>query len=548
MQETVSFIKLIENRIKVGWNNPSICDYGEKAYTYGDVAKSIAQLHIIYSKAGIAKGDKIAMCGSNSSRWGIVFISALTYGAVPVPVLPDFQSDQIQNIVNHSDAELMFGTQSIYDRLHLKEMPHIKAFFNLENFSLIQSDSADLQSAMEKLDSLFTEKYSAGFTPSDVIYSAEKSQDDMAMLNYTSGTSGFSKGVMIPFRALYNNYFFSISTLPNGNMLSFLPMAHMYGLMFEFIFPFIAGNNVSILTRKPSPVMLKKALMDVQPSILFVVPLIVEKIVKKNILPKFSGKRVVKYVKWPVIGSILGRVIRRKMMEEFGGKVTEVIVGGAAINSSIDEFLYNIGFPLANGYGATECAPLISYEKWKRRAKGSCGKAIQNMKVKINSTDPLHVIGEILVSGPNVMLGYYKDEEATRETVDSQGWYHTGDLGLLDKKGNLFIKGRIKNMILGPSGQNIYPEEIEDLINSMLMVSESVVVQRQGKLVALVYPDYEDAHSLGLTDEHVTNIMELNRVDINEIVPAYERISSFEIVNQEFEKTPKKSIKRYLYK
>lgn len=288
--------------------------------------------------------------------------------------------------------------------------------------------------------------------------------------------------------------------------------------------------------------------MDVQPSILFVVPLIVEKIVKKNILPKFSGKRVVKYVKWPVIGSILGRVIRRKMMEEFGGKVTEVIVGGAAINSSIDEFLYNIGFPLANGYGATECAPLISYEKWKRRAKGSCGKAIQNMKVKINSTDPLHVIGEILVSGPNVMLGYYKDEEATRETVDSQGWYHTGDLGLLDKKGNLFIKGRIKNMILGPSGQNIYPEEIEDLINSMLMVSESVVVQRQGKLVALVYPDYEDAHSLGLTDEHVTNIMELNRVDINEIVPAYERISSFEIVNQEFEKTPKKSIKRYLYK
>lgn len=548
MQETVSFIKLIENRIKVGWNNPSICDYGEKAYTYGDVAKSIAQLHIIYSKAGIAKGDKIAMCGSNSSRWGIVFISALTYGAVPVPVLPDFQSDQIQNIVNHSDAELMFGTQSIYDRLHLKEMPHIKAFFNLENFSLIQSDSADLQSAMEKLDSLFTEKYSAGFTPSDVIYSAEKSQDDMAMLNYTSGTSGFSKGVMIPFRALYNNYFFSTSTFPNGNMLSLLPMAHMYGLMFEFIFPFIAGNNVSILTRKPSPVMLKKALMDVQPSILFVVPLIVEKIVKKNILPKFSGKRVVKYVKWPVIGSILGRVIRRKMMEEFGGKVTEVIVGGAAINSSIDEFLYNIGFPLANGYGATECAPLISYEKWKRRAKGSCGKAIQNMKVKINSTDPLHVIGEILVSGPNVMLGYYKDEEATRETVDSQGWYHTGDLGLLDKKGNLFIKGRIKNMILGPSGQNIYPEEIEDLINSMLMVSESVVVQRQGKLVALVYPDYEDAHSLGLTDEHVTNIMELNRVDINEIVPAYERISSFEIVNQEFEKTPKKSIKRYLYK
>ncbi len=548
MQEAVSFIKLIENRIREGWTNPSIGDYGDKAYTYGEIAKLISQLHLVYSRAGVGRGDRVALCGSNSSRWGIAFVAALTYDAVPVPILPDFQSDQIHNIVNHCDAEMLFVTQGVYERLHQKEMSGVKAILYLEDYTLAYSESADIQSAMENIDSLYTERYPNGITPSDVIYRAEGSADDLAMLNYTSGTSGFSKGVMIPFRALYNNYIFASSVFPRGNMLSLLPMAHMYGLMFEFIFPFIAGYRLSILTKIPSPAILKKALMDVKPSIMFAVPLIVEKIVKKQILPKLSGKKVMKYIKWPVLGYFLSCIIRRQMMKAFGGKVTEVIVGGAAINSSIDEFLYDIGFPLANGYGATECAPLISYERWYKRVKGSCGKAILNMKIKINSADPQRVPGEILVSGPNVMLGYYKDEEATRETIDSDGWYHTGDLGLLDKKGNLFIKGRIKNMLLGSSGQNIYPEEIEDRINSMLMVSESVVVQRQGKLVALVYPDYDEVHSLGLTDEHVANIMELNRVDINEIVPAYERIASFEIVKQEFEKTPKKSIKRYLYK
>ncbi len=548
MQEAVSFIKLFENRIREGWNDPSIGDYGGKTYTYGEIAKLISQLHLVYSQAGVCRGDRVALCGSNSSRWGIAFVAALTYGAVPVPILPDFQSDQIHNIVNHCDTELLFATQSIYERLHQKEMPHVKAFLYLEDYTLAYSESADIQSAMDDLDRLYTERYPNGITPSDVKYKAEDSEDDLAMLNYTSGTSGFSKGVMIPYRALYNNYVFASSVFPRGNMLSLLPMAHMYGLMFEFIFPLIAGYRLTLLTKMPSPVILKKALLKVRPSIMFAVPLIVEKIVKKQILPKLSGKKVMKYVKWPVIGYFLSCIIRKQVMKAFGGKVTEVIVGGAAINSSIDEFLYDIGFPLANGYGATECAPLISYERWNKRVKGSCGKAIMNMKIKINSTDPQHVPGEILVSGLNVMLGYYKDEKATEETIDSEGWYHTGDLGLLDKKGNLFIKGRIKNMLLGPSGQNIYPEEIEDQINSMLMVSESVVVQRQGKLVALVYPDYEDAHSLGLTDEHVANIMELNRVDINEMIPAYERITSFEIVKQEFEKTPKKSIKRFLYK
>ena len=548
-----SYNELIEKSIVSNWEKDALTDFKGATLQYHDVARKIEKLHIIFESSGVQKGDKIALCGRNSSSWAVAFLATLTYGAVAVPILHEFTADQIHNIVNHSEAKLLFVGDYVATVIDQTKMPHLEGIIYLPDYSLVISRTDKLTYAREHLNELFGKKYPKYFRKEHVNYYKEQSPDELALINYTSGTTGFSKGVMVPYRALWSNYDFAMTVLgkiikKGDNVISILPMAHMYGMAFEFMFEFIFGCHVFYLTRVPSPAIIAAAFAEVKPAIIIAVPLVIEKIIRKKVFPKIQNNRMRLLLNMPVVNKKVNQKICDHVVKAFGGNFYEIIVGGAAFNQEVEQFLKRIGFPYTVGYGATECAPIICYADYHDFAPGSCGKPVVHMEVKIDSPDPENVPGEILARGLNVMLGYYKNVEATAQTLDSEGWYHTGDLGTMDADGNVYIKGRSKNMLLGANGQNIYPEEIEDRLNSMAMVNECVVVQRGEKLVGLVYPDFDEAATMRLNESDLEGIMEQNRQELNSTQPAYCKLAAIEIVKEEFEKTPKKSIKRYLYK
>ena len=548
-----SYNELIEKSIVSNWEKDALTDFKGATLQYHDVARKIEKLHIIFESSGVQKGDKIALCGRNSSSWAVAFLATLTYGAVAVPILHEFTADQIHNIVNHSETKLLFVGDYVATVIDQTKMPHLEGIIYLPDYSLVISRTDKLTYAREHLNELFGKKYPKYFRKEHVNYYKEQSPDELALINYTSGTTGFSKGVMVPYRALWSNYDFAMTVLgkiikKGDNVISILPMAHMYGMAFEFMFEFIFGCHVFYLTRVPSPAIIAAAFAEVKPAIIIAVPLVIEKIIRKKVFPKIQNNRMRLLLNMPVVNKKVNQKICDQVVKAFGGNFYEIIVGGAAFNQEVEQFLKRIGFPYTVGYGATECAPIICYADYHDFAPGSCGKPVVHMEVKIDSPDPENVPGEILARGLNVMLGYYKNEEATAQTLDSEGWYHTGDLGTMDADGNVYIKGRSKNMLLGANGQNIYPEEIEDRLNSMAMVNECVVVQRGEKLVGLVYPDFDEAATMRLNESDLEGIMEQNRQELNSTQPAYCKLAAIEIVKEEFEKTPKKSIKRYLYK
>lgn len=547
-----SFNSLIEESIIKHWDLDAFTDYQGATLQYKDVARKIEKMHILFENSGIKAGDKIALCGRNMSHWAVAFLAVSAYGAIAVPILHEFTPEQMHNIVNHSDAKLLFVGDVVAKQINPDEMPNLEGIIFLPDFSILVSRSEKLTYAREHLNELFGKKFPKYFRKEHVKYFREADPNDLAMINYTSGTTGFSKGVMIPYRALWSNIEFGKKELgatikPGDNTISILPMAHMYGMAFEFLFEFVSGCHIYYLTRIPSPAIVAQAFADVKPCIIIAVPLIIEKIIKKKVLPKVSSAPVKALLRTPVVGAKLKSKICKQVYEAFGGRLYEIVVGGAALNQEVEQFLTDIGFPITTGYGATECAPIITYDDWKDRAIGSCGRSVINMEVKINSSDPENIPGEILTRGYNTMLGYYKNEEATKEVL-IDGWYHTGDLGIMDKEGHVFIKGRSKNMLLGANGQNIYPEEIEDKLSNFPYISECLVVQRDAKLIGLVYPDYDEAKKNGITEEGLNEIMEQTRTELNNTQPAYQKLSHIELMKEEFQKTPKKSIKRYLYK
>ena len=553
MEHIPSFNAMIQQSIIDHWNDDALTDYKGATLQYHDVARKIEKLHILFENSGVQKGDKIALCGRNSSQWAVAFLATLTYGAIAVPILHEFNAEQVHNIVNHSEAKLLFVGDHVVTVINPDEMPGLEGIINNPDYSLFVSRSEKLTYAREHLNEMFGQKYPKYFRKEHVNYHMEESPEDLALINYTSGTTGFSKGVMIPYRALWSNFDFAVHVLGSkikagDRIISILPMAHMYGMAFEFIFEFLYGCHVYYLSRIPSPAIIAEAFANIKPVIIIAVPLVIEKIIRKKVFPKIQNNRMRLLMQMPVVNLKVNEKICEQVVNAFGGKFYEIIIGGAAFNQEVERFLKRIEFPYTVGYGATECAPIICYSDWHTFAPGSCGRAAVHMEVRIDSPHPKLVPGEILTRGLNVMLGYYKNEEATRQALDDQGWYHTGDLGTMDEYGNVFIKGRCKNMLLGSNGQNIYPEEIEDKVNSMALVVESVVVQRAEKLVAIVYPDYDEAKKLGLTNEDIRGVMEQNRTQLNMVLPAYAKLTEIEIRSEEFEKTPKKSIKRYLYK
>ena len=547
-----NFNKTIERSIVSNWDYDALTDYKGATLQFKDVARKIEKMHIMMEQIGVRKGDKIAICGRNSAHWGVAFLATLTYGAVAVPILHEFNAEQIHNIVNHSESRLLFVGDVVAKSIDPEQMPGIEGIVYLPDFSVFMSRSNQLVFAREHLNELFGQKYPKSFRKTDVNY-YEDDEEELALINYTSGTTGFSKGVMLPYRTLTGNVNFCIEELgnphlkPHSSMLSILPMAHMYGMAIEFLFPFSFGIHLFFLTRLPSPAIIAQAFADVKPTLVVSVPLVIEKIIRKRVFPKIQNNVVRLLLNMPVISKKVKQKICEQVYEAFGGNAYEVIIGGAALNKEVEAFLHSIEFPYTVGYGTTECAPLISYQDWKSYAMGSCGRPVSGMEVRIQSRDPQSTEGEIITRGRHVMLGYYKNEEATREAIDSDGWYHTGDLGTMDADGNIYIRGRKKNMLLSSNGQNVYPEEIEDKLNSMAIVSESIVVQDGDKFIALVHPDYEEAKAMGFTQEDVEKVMEQNRQDINAVMPAYSRLSDIRIHEEEFAKTPKKSIKRYLY-
>lgn len=551
--EIPSFNSLIEQSIIKNWELDALTDYKGATLQYRDVARKIEKLHIIFQNSGIGKGDKIAICGRNSSNWAVVFLATLTYGAVAVPILHEFMPDQVHNIVNHSEAKLLFVGDMVAPTIKEEEMPHLEGILFIPDFSVLVSRSEKLTYAREHLNEIFGHKYPKYFRQEHVNYYKEESPEELLLINYTSGTTGFSKGVMIPARALWSNYDFATGVLGDkvsrgDNIISILPMAHMYGMMFEFLFEFLIGCHIYFLTRIPSPAIIAQAFAEVKPAVIIAVPLVIEKIIRKKVFPKIQNNLMKLLLNMPVVSKKVNQKICEEVKNAFGGRFYEIIVGGAAFNQEIEHFLHKINFPYTVGYGTTECAPIIAYSDYKTFVPGSCGRAVVHMQVEIESSDPQNIPGEIIVKGLNVMLGYYKNEEATKQVLDSNGWYHTGDLGIMDKDGNIFIKGRSKNMLLGSNGQNIYPEEIEDKLNSLALVGESIVLQREEKLVALVHPDMEEAESMGFSIDDIQKVMTQNLQTLNEMMPGYSKISDIILHEEEFEKTPKKSIKRYLYK
>ena len=553
MKTYTDFVGLIAESLKNNWDLDALTDYQGVTLQYKDVARKIEKLHILFENAGVQRGDRIALCGRNSANWATAFMAILSYGAVAVPILHEFKSSQVHDIVNHSEAKILFAGDMVWPELNPDAMPHLEGVVSIPDYSLLVSRTEKLTEARERLNELFGKKFPKFFRKELINYPNHPAADDLALINYTSGTTSNSKGVMIPYRAIWSNYEFAIEVLGKqvkrgDSVISMLPMAHMYGMSFEFIFEFLHGCHIYYLTRIPSPKIVMQAFADIKPSIIISVPLIIEKIIKKNVLPKLQTPSMKVLLKLPLISNRIFDKIRERLVETFGGRFYEIIVGGAAFNSEVENLLKRIGFPYTVGYGATECAPIITYEDWHHFRQGSCGKAVPRMEVRIDSPDPERVAGEILARGANTMLGYFKNEEATRATLDAEGWYHTGDLGTMDSEGNVFIRGRSKNMLLGASGQNIYPEEIEDKLNTFPYVNESIVVQRGEKLYALIYPDRDEASRDGLDENGLHNAMEQNRKELNNLVASYERLSGFELYDHEFEKTPKRSIKRFMYK
>ena len=551
MKKTPSFNAYIEKSIKNHWNLNALTDYKGKTLQYQDVARKIEKLHILFENGGIAKGDKIALCARNSSHWAVAYFAILTYGAVVVPVQSEFTPEQIYNIVNHSESKLLFVGDTIAANITIETMPIVEAIVYLPDFSLRACKSEKLTFAREHLNELFGKKYPKYFRKEHVAYHLDESEE-LAIINYTSGTNGFSNGVMLPYRALWGNLDFMMHDLaphvPAGsNILSILPMAHMYGQMFELVLSFCVGAHNYILTRQPSPSLIIEALAEVKPAIVSSVPLTIDKIIRKRIFPQVQNSRIKLLSSMPVIGKKVKNSLCQMVRDLLGGNIYEVIVGGASLNKEIEDFLTDIGFPITVVYGATEAEPVITFTDKSQFASGSCGLPLSHLEVKIDSTDPQNVPGEIVARGINIMQGYYKNREATRQVLDEEGWYHTGDLATMAADGHIYIRGRIKNMLLGSNGQNVFPEEIEDKLNSMSLVNESLVVQKGDKLVGLVFPDQDEVASLDLSTEELEGIMEQNRRDLNALLPSYCHLSAIKLHDSEFEKTPKKSIKRFLY-
>lgn len=551
MNSIPSFNSYIEQSIINNWHLDALTDYKGATLQYHDVARKIEKLHILFENSGVIKGDKIAVCGRNSSQWAVAFLAIVTYGAIVVPIQNGFKPEQIHNIVNHSESKMLFVGDVVATEINAEEMPSLEGIVYLPDFSLNLSRSEKLTYAREHLNEIFGHKYPKYFRKEHIKYHVD-APEELAMINYTSGTTGFSKGVMLPYRALWGNLDYLMDTVKpkigkNCNILSTLPMAHMYGLMTEFIFNIVLGNHIFFLTRQPSPTLISEALNETKPDIIFAVPLVIDKIVRKHVFPRVQTNWVRLLTNMPVLSKRIKEKIREFVLGEFGKHPYEVVVGGAPLNKEIENFFVSIGFPIAMGYGTTETAPLITFAHQDDYVAGSCGVAVKHMEVKVLSDDPQNVPGELVCRGINVMKGYYKNPEATHAVIDKDGWFHTGDLATMSADGHFFIKGRSKNMLLGANGQNIYPEEIEDRLNSMALVSESIIVQRNNKLVALIHPDYDEASSMGFTAEDLEHIMDQNRVELNSQMPSFAKISGIQIHENEFEKTAKKSIKRYLY-
>ncbi|MBR5061925.1 MAG: AMP-binding protein [Prevotella sp.] len=544
-----TFNQLITESIRKNWNLNSLSDYKGDTLTYNDVAKGIEEIHILFKLVGIKRGDKVALCGRNSSNWGVAFLATLTYGAVCVPILHDFKAENIHNIVNHSDAKLLFVGDNVWENLDERSMPNVKVIISIKERSLLVSRNKKLSTTKEQVIRLYKKKFPCGLTPEKICYHQDKAEE-LAYISYTSGTTSFSKGVMVPYRSLVSNLIFAREhiTLKRGDgHVCMLPMAHAFGLLFSFLFEFIEGCHTQFLTRTPSPKIIFQAYAEIKPSLIITVPLIVEKVIKKNVLPKLEEQPMKTMLRVPILRDRVLAKVRQKIFDLFGGNFIELVIGGAALNEEVEEFMRRIKLPYTVGYGMTESGPLIGYTGWRTFRPGTCGIPVDRIEVRIDSEDPAQVTGEILVKGDNVMLGYYKNPKSTAEAIDKEGWLHTGDLGTMDADGNITIRGRSKNMILGPSGQNIYPEEIEEKLNNLPYVEESIVVQKEGKIIALIHPNYQEAMERNLSNEEIEKIMKNNLKTLNTLVAKYEQVSEYKIFPEEFEKTPKRSIKRYLY-
>jgi long-chain acyl-CoA synthetase len=549
MELEQSFIALIEQSIKTNWYLNALTDYKGITLQYRDVARKIEKIHILLENAGIEKGDKIAICGRNSAHWTVTYLAVITYGAVVVPILHEFKADQVHNIVNHSESRLLFVGDQIWENLNEAAMPHLEGIIELKDFGVPVSRSEKLAYARDHLNEIFGHKFPCRFRPDDISYEKEKSED-LAIINYTSGTTGYSKGVMLPYRSILSNVLYckeKIGLKAGDSVVSMLPLGHVFGMTFDFLYGFTAGAHLWFLTRMPSPKIIAESFAEIRPRVIACVPLIVEKIFKKNILPKVDNKLGKLLLHVPIISDKIKELIKQKAMEVFGGNFIEIIIGGAPFNAEVEAFLKMIDFPYTIAYGMTECGPIICHSHWKELKLASCGKVAARMEAKVLSPNPSAIAGELVCRGANLMLGYYKNEEATRQVIDTEGWLHTGDMATIDEDGNVFIKGRCKNLLLTSSGQNIYPEEIESKLNNMPYVSESLIILQQDKLVGLIYPDSDDAFAHGLSQSDLVRVMEENRLELNKQLPAFSQIARFKLYPEEFEKTAKKSIKRFLY-
>ncbi len=549
MELEQSFIALIEQSIKTNWYLNALTDYKGITLQYRDVARKIEKIHILLENAGIEKGDKIAICGRNSAHWAVTYLAVITYGAVVVPILHEFKADQVHNIVNHSESRLLFVGDQIWENLNEAAMPHLEGIIELKDFGVPVSRSEKLAYARDHLNEIFGHKFPCRFRPDDISYDKEKS-DDLAIINYTSGTTGYSKGVMLPYRSILSNVLYckeKIGLKAGDSVVSMLPLGHVFGMTFDFLYGFTAGAHLWFLTRMPSPKIIAESFAEIRPRVIACVPLIVEKIFKKNILPKVDNKLGKLLLHVPIISDKIKELIKQKAMEVFGGNFIEIIIGGAPFNAEVEAFLKMIDFPYTIAYGMTECGPIICHSHWTELKLASCGKVAARMEAKVLSPNPSAIAGELVCRGANLMLGYYKNEEATRQVIDTEGWLHTGDMATIDEDGNVFIKGRCKNLLLTSSGQNIYPEEIESKLNNMPYVSESLIILQQDKLVGLIYPDSDDAFAHGLNQSDLVRVMEENRLELNKQLPAFSQIARFKLYPEEFEKTAKKSIKRFLY-
>ena len=546
-----NFIKLYEHSFRENWDLPCYTNYGEnESYTYGEVAQEIARLHLIFKYCQLRRGDKIAVIGKNNARWCIAYMATITYGGIVVPILQDFNPNDVHHIVNHSESTFLFTSDAIWEHLEEERLTGLRGVFSLSDFRcLYQRDGETIQRFLKHLGDEMEATYPNGFRKEDIVYT-DLSNDKVMLLNYTSGTTSSSKGVMLPYRSLWTNLQFAIDTYginPGEQIVCMLPMAHMYGLAFEFIYQFVNGTHIHFLSRTPSPKIIADAFATVKPDLIITVPLVIEKIIKKKVFPTIEKPHMKLLMNIPIINDKIRESIRQKVIDAFGGKFKELIIGGAALNKEVEIFLRSIRFPYTVGYGMTECGPLLTYDNWKTFRQSSCGKAVPRVELRIDSGDPQHIVGEILAKGICVMTGYYKNPEATAAAIDRDGWLHTGDMGIIDQDGYLFIKGRCKNMILSSNGQNIYPEEIEDKLNNMPYISESIVIEKEGKLVALIYPDFDLVNEEKITDEKLDELMTANLKEINQQLPAYSQLNTYKLYNEEFEKTPKRSIKRFLY-